>query len=117
MKNPVKDKSYSFAIHIVELVKEIRKSHKEYDLTKQLIRSGTSIAANIEEADAAFSDKDFHYKFSIAYKEARETHFWIRLLKDTYYIKEEAANKLLNELTEILKLLGSILKTMRNKTK
>ncbi|MEQ8908378.1 MAG: four helix bundle protein [Vicingaceae bacterium] len=115
MKNPVKDKSYSFAIEIVELVKQIRKSHEEYDLSRQMLRSGTSIAANIEEGDAAFSDKDFHYKFSIAYKEARETHFWLRLLRDTDYIKEETAEKLLIQLTEILKLLGSILKTMRSK--
>src|SRR5690554_3328897 len=115
MENPVKDKSYSFAIEVVELVKEIRKTHAEYDLTRQFLRSGTSIAANIEEGGAAFSDKDFHYKFSIAYKEAKETSFWIRLLRDTNYIKNEKAEKLLIQLTEILKLLGSILKTMRDK--
>ena len=116
MKNPIKEKSYTLAIEIVELVKEVRKSHKEFDLTKQLLRSGTSIAANIEEGDGAFSDKDFHYKFSIAYKEAKETHFWIRLLRDTSYINDDKANKMLSQLTEILKLLGAILKTMRNKT-
>lgn len=83
-------------------------------MSKQLLRCGTSIGANVEEAIGGQSDKDFFAKLTIAYKEARETHYWIRLLKDTDYLSEEQSESLLNDVTELLKIIGSIQKTIRN---
>ena len=85
---------------------------KEYTLSKQILRSGTSIGANSEEASGGISKKDFRHKFFIAYKEARETHYWIRLLKDSEYIEPKLAKSLLDDNDEILKILGAILKTV-----
>ena len=87
---------------------------KEFVLSKQLLRSGTSIGANIEEAIGGQSSKDFYAKLTIAYKEARETHYWIRLLRDTNYLNKEESENLLEDITEILKIIGSIQKTLRN---
>lgn len=112
--NIIQIKSYEFAVKVVLLYKEIVEKEKEYILSKQLLRSATSIGANIEEAIGGQSRKDFFAKLTIAYKEARETHYWIRLLKDTEYIMEEKANVLLADLEEILKILTSIQKTIRN---
>lgn len=114
-KNPARDKSFAFAVKLIKTIKTIREQSKEYTLTEQLLRSGTSIGANIEEASGAFSEKDFQYKFSIAYKEARETHYWIRLMISSDYLKEEFGNELLNDVEELLKITGSIVKTMRSK--
>lgn len=78
------------------------------------MRCGTSIGANVEEAIGGQSNKDFFAKLTIAYKEARETHYWIRLLKDTDYLSKEQSEILLNDVTELLKIIGSIQKTLRN---
>jgi four helix bundle protein len=78
------------------------------------LRSATSIGANVEEAIGGQSRRDFFAKLTIAYKEARETHYWIRLLKDTEYIVKEKANDLLADIEEILRIIGSIQKTVRN---
>jgi len=88
---------------------------KEYILSKQLLRSGTSIGANIEEAIGGQSEKDFYAKPTIAYKEARETHYWIRLLTDTNYLSKEENKSLINDVDELLKIIGSIQKTLRSK--
>lgn len=82
-------------------------------MSKQLLRSGTSIGANIEEAIGGQSDKDFFSKLTIAYKEARETHYWIRLLTDTFYIKEDESESLQNDVIELLRIIGSIQMTLR----
>jgi len=113
--NPARDKSFEFALEIVKVCRQIQEDHKEYVLSKQLLRSGTSIGANVEEGIGSFSDKDFHYKFSISYKEARESHYWIRLLKESGLISNEVADTLLIMVEEILRIIGSILKTMREK--
>lgn len=84
-------------------------------MSKQLLKSGTSIGANSEEAIGGQSEKDFLSKISISYKEARETHYWIRLLKDSGYIETNLTTTILNDCEELLKLLGSIQKTMKNK--
>ena len=84
-------------------------------MSKQLLRSGTSIGANIEEAIGGQSDKDFFAKLTIAYKEARETHYWIRLLTDTNYISKQENESLLFAVDELLKIIGSIQKTLRSK--
>jgi four helix bundle protein len=78
-KNPARDKSFAFSVKLIKVIRDVRTQQKEFTLTEQLLRSGTSIGANIEEGTGAFSEKDFHFKFSIAYKEARETHYWLRL--------------------------------------
>jgi len=83
-------------------------------LSKQLLRSGTSIGANIEEAIGGQSRKDFYAKLTISYKEARESNYWIRLLKDTDFLTEEESRSLLTDIEEILKIIGSIQKTIRN---
>ncbi|SEH91274.1 four helix bundle protein [Paenimyroides aquimaris] len=112
--NIVQIKSYAFAIRIVKVYQYLCEHKKEFVLSKQLLRCGTSIGANIEEAIGGQSDKDFYAKLTISYKEARETHYWIRLLKDTDYLSEEQSESLLKDVTELLKIIGSIQKTLRN---
>jgi len=107
----VQIKSYAFAIKIVNIYKYLTSTHKEFILSKQILRSGTSIGANVEEAIGGQSRKDFAAKISISYKEARETHYWIRLLFDTNYITNEQKEDLLNDINELLRILGSIKKT------
>jgi len=87
--NVIKNKSYNFAIRIVELYKYLKNSKREFTLSRQILRSGTSIGANVEEAIGGQSKKDFISKLSIAYKESRETNYWLRILKDTNYITAE----------------------------
>jgi len=113
-ENIIQIKSYDFAIRIVELYKYLIEERKEYVLSKQLLRSGTSIGANVEEAIGGQSRKDFFAKLSISYKEARETHYWIRLLTDTGYLTIEKSKSYLDDVEEILKIIGSIQKTIRN---
>lgn len=113
--NIVQEKSYIFAIRIVKLYKYLCEEKKEFVLSKQLLRSGTSIGANIEEAIGGQSDKDFYAKLTIAYKEARETHYWLRLLTDTNYLTTNESNSLLKDTEELLKIIGSIQKTMKRK--
>jgi four helix bundle protein len=115
--NVLQDKSYAFAIRIVNATQYLTNEKKEYVLSKQLLRSGTSIGANTEEALGGQSDKDFYAKLNIVYKEARETSFWIRLLKDTNYFEETHAVSLQTDCEEILKIVGSIIKTMKAKLK
>lgn len=114
--NIIQSKSYDFAVRIVKVYQYLSSEKKEYVLSKQLLRCGTSIGANVEEAIGGQSSKDFFAKLTIAYKEARETHYWIRLLKDTHYLSNEQSESLLNDVTEILKIIGSIQKTIRNKS-
>ena len=112
--NVVQLKSYEFAVRIVKVYKYLSQEKKEFVLSKQLLRCGTSIGANIEEAIGGQSEKDFFAKLTISYKEARETHYWIRLLKDTDYLTVEETNSLLNDTDELLRIIGSIQKTLRN---
>jgi four helix bundle protein len=111
--NILQEKSYAFAIKVVELGYTLIEK-KEFILSKQLIRSGTSIGANVEEGIGAYSRKDFHYKLVIAYKEARETKYWLRLLRDTKQIAENTAESLINDVDELMRILGSITKTLKN---
>jgi len=108
-----KEKSYKFALKIIELYKSLCSNKKEYVLSKQILRSGTSIGANVEEAIGGHSKKDFGAKLSIAYKEARETHYWLRLLKDSDYLNGEEAGSLISDCEEILRILGSSVKTLK----
>ncbi len=113
-ENVVQEKSYAFAVRIVKVYQYLCTEKKEFVLSKQLLRSGTSIGANIEEAIGGQSKKDFFAKLTIAYKEARETHYWIRLLTDTDYISKEQSESLLKDIDELLKIIGSIQRTIRN---
>ncbi|MDN3619872.1 four helix bundle protein [Polaribacter undariae] len=112
--NIIQIKSYNFAVRVVKLYKHLSQEKKEFVLSKQLLRSGTSIGANVEEAIGGQSRKDFFAKLTIAYKEARESHYWIRLLKDTDFLSEIESKSLLTDIEEILKIIGSIQKTVRN---
>lgn len=107
--NPVKEKSYLFAVHIVKFCKTLQHVHKEFVLSKQLLRSGTSVGANIEEAQQAQSKKDFISKMSIALKEANESRYWLKLIKEAVNGIEEAQN-LIQELEEVQYLLIAIIK-------
>ncbi len=113
-ENIIQIKSYAFAVRIVKVYQVLCDEKKEYVLSKQLLRSGTSIGANIEEAIGGQSGKDFYAKLTIAYKEARETHYWIRLLTDTNYLTKEENKSLLLDVEELLKIIGSIQKTLRS---
>ncbi len=116
--NIILDKSFEFGIRVVKLYKYLCDDKKEYVLSKQLLRAGTSIGANINEAQAGQSKADFIAKMAIASKEARESKYWIDLLIKTDYldINENHVKSLLNDIEEIIKLLTSIVKTsMENK--
>ena len=111
--NPVQEKSYLFAVRIVKMVRHLQAEHKEYVLSKQVLRSGTSIGANIEEGLAGQSRPDFVAKMAIASKEARETHYWLRLLRDTGYLSADATDSIEQDCLELKKMLTSIVKTTR----
>ncbi len=112
-ENVIQDKSYAFAIRIVNLYRFLCEQKKEFVLSKQLLRSGTSIGANIEESIGGQSEKDFYAKLNISYKEARETHYWLRLLQDTNSLSESESKSMLDDCDELLKIIGSIIKTMK----
>ena len=109
----VYEKAYKFAIRIVRTSKHLQESEKEYVLSKQMLKSGTSIGANIAEANGGISDADFSSKISIAYKECLETKYWLNLLKDTDYISEKAFESMHEDADEIARILFSILKKTR----
>lgn len=112
-ENPLKDKSYKFALRIVKLYKHLIEEKKEFVLSKQVLRSGTSIGANIAEGNQAQSKSDFIHKLSISHKEAFETEYWLCLLQDSEYITEKQAESLINDCQEIQKILTSSIKTAK----
>ena len=112
-ENVIRKKSFEFALKIVNFCERMRRNH-EFVLSKQLLRSGTSIGANIEEADVAQSKKDFIAKMSIALKEARETRYWLRLLEASKMIEGEFESYL-KDAEEIERILTAILKTSRSR--
>lgn len=115
--NLIQSKSYAFAVKIVKLYQSLVQERKEYVLSKQILRCGTSVGANVEEAIGGQSHKDFFAKMQIAYKEARETHYWIRLLADTDYISCDIKEDLQSDINTILRIIGSIQNTMKLKMK
>ena len=110
----LKDKSYAFALRIVKLARYMQEEHKEYVLSRQALRSGTSIGANIFEALYAQSKKDFIAKLSISLKEASETLYWLNLIFDSDYINKRLFLSLFNEADEIRIMLISSIKTAKN---
>ncbi|MDR1459065.1 MAG: four helix bundle protein [Bacteroidales bacterium] len=113
--NVIREKSFAFAIRIVNLYKFLCEEKKEFVLSKQVLRSGTSIGANVEEAIGGQSDKDFFAKMTIAYKESRETIYWLKLLLATGYLSQEQTESLFNDVEEICKIIGSIQLTLKNR--
>jgi four helix bundle protein len=110
----ITEKGFAFAIRVVKAYKYLVEEKKEFILSKQFLRSGTSIGANAEESVGEQSKADFISKVSIAYKEARETKYWIKLLRATDYLDELQAKSLLDDLEELLKIIGKIQITSKN---
>lgn len=111
--NVILERTYAFGLRIVKLYMYLRKQKVERELLLQLLRSGTSIGANIEEAVGAQSKTGFIHKVSISYKEARETTYWLSLLKDAQLLDDKLARSFLNEIDEIRKILAAILKSSK----
>ena len=112
--NVVKNKSFDFAIRIVKLSQYLSNEKKEFTLSKQLLRSGTSIGAMVREAEHAESKNDFIHKFAIAQKEANESAYWLELLYATDYLNKKEFENINNDAIEILKLITSIIKSTKN---
>ncbi len=110
-ENKIEDKSFDFAVRVVNLYRFMTEQKKEFILSKQLLRSGTSIGANISEAVRGQSKADFVAKMSIALKEANETKYWLKLLYKTDYLTDQQYSSLNNDITEIIKILIAICKT------
>lgn len=115
-KNVLKEKSYSFALRVVKLSRFLAVDYKEYVLSKQVLRSGTSIGANIEEAFQGESKLDFIHKLSVANKEAFETHYWLRLLRDSQLLTVIQAESLLTDCDELQRMLVAAIKTSKLRT-
>jgi len=113
--NPLKTKSYAFALRIVNLYKYLAFETKEYVLSKQVLRSGTSIGANIVEGNRGQSKTDFIHKLAIALKEADETEYWLNLLRDGDFITAAQADSLLADCLELQKMLTASIKTAKNR--
>lgn len=111
----LKDKSYKFALRMIKLFQHLAKEKKEYVLSKQVLRSGTSVGANIAEAYQGESKADFIHKFAIANKEAFETHYWLRLLSDSELIAPKLANSLIADCSEIEAMLVASIKTAKSR--
>jgi len=112
-ENIVQEKSYKFALKVIKLYKFFADKKKENDLSKQILRSGTSIGANVEEGIGGITKNDFINIFYIAHKEARGTNYWIRLLADSGYITQIDGKSLLSDCYELIKLKGKIISTAK----
>jgi four helix bundle protein len=110
----IKDKSYAFALRIIGLARWMR-ARKEFELASQVLRAGTGIGANVEEALAGVSRADFIAKMAVASKEARETHYWLRLLRDSKIVPAERLTALTDECLELVRILTAIVKTGQGK--
>lgn len=111
------DRIYNFALSIVKFVRSLPRGMVAQEIGKQLLRCGTSVAANYEEAKGAFSKEDFSYKMSLSFKEGRESNLWLRLLRDAGIVRPENIAVLLAEFVEVRNILGSSVKTSRKRKK
>lgn len=114
-RSPLHNKSYAFAIRMVNMVKHITENEREYVITKQILRSGTAIGALVREAEFAQSPQDFVNKHSIALKEANETDYWLHLLHDTNYLNDEEFQSMSEDCHEQIALLVSSIKTSKSR--
>lgn len=112
-ENALKDKSYAFALRAIKLYKHLIAEHKEFVLSKQVLRSGTSIGANIAEGNQAQSKSDFIHKLSISLKESVETEYWLCLLRDSAYISPSQAESLIADCKELQRILTAAIKTSK----
>lgn len=115
--NIIKDKSIKFAIRVVRLYKYLKEDKNEYILSKQLVKSGTSVGANVSEAQRAQSSADFAAKMYIALKEAEESSYWILLLKEADFLTEKEFDSIDTDCEELIKLLTSITKSVSPRNK
>jgi len=113
----ISKKSFQFALKIIRIYQTLTIDYKEYVLSKQMLRSGTSIGANVAESGAAYSRKEFEFKLSLAYKEARETSYWLRLIFASKYLNESNYIELKKDVDELQKIIGSTLVTLRKQQK
>lgn len=113
-ENIVKNKSFTFAVRIVKLYEYLCENKREFVLSKQLLRSGTSVGAMIREAEHAETKNDFKHKLAIAQKEINETIYWLELLKETAYLNDEEFISINEDATEIIKLLTTIIKSVKS---
>lgn len=116
-KNILRDKSYQFSLDIVKLCKHLQENKKERILSKQVLRSGTSIGALLCEAEYAQSLPDFINKLSISLKEANETRYWIRLLRDSNYVEQSSSKNFLDQINQLISMLISSINTSKRKLK
>lgn len=111
----IKERAYEFAINIIKLVEKLPKDTAGFILGRQLVKSGTSIGANVEETTGAFSKDDFTFKMNIALKEARETNYWLRLVKDSKMLKSTEVEGTLYESENIKNILSAIVRTSKER--
>ena len=114
IRGVLEEKSFLFSVRIVNLIKYLRTERNEYIMSKQLLRSGTSIGANVSEAQFAQTKADFLTKMHIALKEASETRYWLRLLEATEYLNETEANSMITKCNALINMLVSTCKTTKN---
>jgi four helix bundle protein len=114
-ENPIVEKSYAFALRIIKVCQALAEEKKEWVLSKQLLKSGTSIGANVREAVQGQSKADFISKMSISLKEAHETEYWICLLRDSNFLLQQESNSLLKDVHELIAIITAIVKTSRTK--
>jgi four helix bundle protein len=112
-ENVILDKSYAFGLRILKLYLHLKKKKMDTGLCSQVLHSGTSVGANVEEAIGGASRKDFINKMQIAYKEARETRYWLRLLMDSEVLEKKLANSFIKDCEELLKILTTILNSSK----
>ena len=110
-ENVIKDKSFSFAVRIVKLYRYLMENKKEYVLSKQILKSGTSVGAMVREAEFAETKADFKHKLGIAQKEINETIYWLELLKESEYLSKEQFDSINSDAVEIIKIITSIIKS------
>jgi four helix bundle protein len=115
MENAIVSKSYSFAVKIVKFCFEMQEKKREFVISRQLLKSGTSIGANVEEAQGAISKPEFIAKLQISLKEAKETKYWIKLIIDAEVFASDKTPEILKDCNELIVILTSILKTAKSK--
>ncbi|MCC5934711.1 MAG: four helix bundle protein [Candidatus Cyclonatronum sp.] len=115
LNNNIYNKAYKFAVQVVFLHKQLNSVHKEYAMARQILRSGTSIGANIAEANGAISKADFNAKMYISYKESLEVKYWLNLLKDTGYLTKEQFEKMYQDADELSRILYTIVRRAEQK--
>lgn len=117
MYQDIKERTFNFGVRVVKLSVHLPNSKASNVLGNQVLRSGTSVGANVEEATAAFSTEDYIFKMNTALKEARETHYWLRMIRATELVKPARLEDIINEAEEIKKVLGSIVSKVKKKKK